>query len=282
MRYTAAPQRRDELLNRIGRHGYLSSRQAARELEVTEMTIRRDLDFLASEGLVTRVVGGASRPGLPFDERSVTETGAKEAIASRCGELFAEGLLAEGMTVVLDAGTTVLGLVRLLPAGVTVVSHSVPVLSACARRPDLRLIGLGGSYQERTRSFGGPETRRQLGDLRPELAIVSASALRETGLFCQDAIEADTKRAILDASGTAIAVADHGKLEASGAIRIAGWDRVPTLVTDDGAGRAAYSAIAGHSVRVEFAETATARAPEPRRPRTRSPSRERPRAGVPR
>src|SRR5690606_31620684 len=104
----------------------------------------------------------------------------KDAIATRCGELFAAGLLTAGMTVVLDAGTTVLGIVPLLPAGVTVVSHSVPVLSECARRPDLRLIGLGGSYQERTRSFGGPETRRQLGELRPELAIVSASALRET------------------------------------------------------------------------------------------------------
>ena len=254
MRYTAAPQRRDELLSRIDRHGYLSSRQAAREFEVTEMTIRSDLDFLANAGLATRVIGGARRPGLPFDERSATETGAKEAIAIRCAELLSGGRLSAGMTIVLDAGTTVVGIVRLLPAGVTVVSHSLPVLIECASRPELDLIGLGGAYQERTRSFGGPETRRQLGELRPDLAIVSASALRETGLFCQDAIEADTKRAILDASETAIAVADHGKLEATGAIRIATWDRVPTLITDDGAGRAPFAPIERCGVRVEFAK----------------------------
>jgi DeoR family fructose operon transcriptional repressor len=235
VRPSSGAARRDELRRLVQHQGYVSSRQVARELQVSDMTIRRDLDQLAEQGLVLRVVGGARRPtGTPFAERAAAAGDAKEQIAATCAHLFAAGLLEPGMVVALDAGTTVEHVAHRLPAGITVVTHSVPVMTACAGRDDLRLIGLGGSYHAPTRSFGGPETRAQLAEVHLDLAVVSASALQRRGLFCHDATEADTKRSMLAAADSRLVVADTGKLTAHAPIRIAGWERVDRVVTDDG------------------------------------------------
>ena len=234
MRYGTAEVRRDELRRRVQRQGYVSSRQVARELQVSDMTIRRDLDQLAEQGLVLRVVGGARRAsGTPFAERAVAAAAAKEEVGATCAALFVRGLQRPGLVVALDAGTTVEQVARRLPPGVTVVTHSVPVMAACADRDDLTLIGLGGSYHPPTRSFGGPETRAQLAGLHLDLAVVSASALQERGLFCHDATEADTKRSMLALADHRVVVADASKLSARAPIRIATWEQVDQVVTDD-------------------------------------------------
>lgn len=246
MRYGTAEVRRDELRRLVQRQGYVSSRQVARELQVSDMTIRRDLDQLAEQGLVLRVVGGARRAsGTPFAERAVAAAAAKEEVGATCAALFERGLSRPGLVVALDAGTTVEQVARRLPAGVTVVTHSVPVMAACADRDDLTLIGLGGSYHPPTRSFGGPETRAQLAGLHLDLAVVSASALQERGLFCHDAIEADTKRSMLALADHCVVVADADKLSARAPIRIAAWDQVDQVVTDDRLSAEERAALAG-------------------------------------
>lgn len=250
MRYGAAADRRSELQRLVQGQGYVSSRQVAEQLQVSDMTIRRDLDQLAEQGLVLRVVGGARRAGgAPFAERAASGTGAKEQVAGACARLFADGLLTAGMVVALDAGTTVERVAAVLPAGVTVVTHSVPVLAACAERDDVSLIGLGGSYHAPTRSLGGPETRAQLANLHVDLAVVSASALQARGLYCHDPTEADTKRSMLAAATTRLVVADSQKLSARAPIRIAGWDGVDVLVTDDGLTGQARADLAAWGVR---------------------------------
>jgi DeoR family fructose operon transcriptional repressor len=241
-----AADRREELQRLVHHQGYISSRQVAQDLQVSDMTIRRDLDQLAARGLVLRVVGGARRPtGAPFAERAAASASAKEQIGATCGRLFAAGLLEPGMVVALDAGSTVERVVAHLPAGVTVVTHSVPVMAACGARPDLHLIGLGGSYHAPTRSFGGPETRAQLAELHVDLAVVSASALQARGLYCHDPTEADTKRSMLTAAAAGLLVADRTKLRARAPFRISPWTAVSRLVTDDGLDEAERATLAG-------------------------------------
>src|SRR3954469_1814060 len=106
VRYTEAPARRAELLRRLGSEGYVSSAALAEEFGVSEMTIRRDLRQLHSEGHARRVTGGASLPtggmrGTSFEERDLSAAAEKAAIAAACAEQ-----LAGAGTVALDAGTT--------------------------------------------------------------------------------------------------------------------------------------------------------------------------------
>src|SRR4051795_6588150 len=132
MRYSQAPQRRAELLRRVGAAGYVSSALAATEFGVSEMTVRRDLRELAMQGLVNRVAGGASAlvpPGAPFEARRAAAPVEKVAVAAAAVEL-----LAGAHVVGLDAGTTVTALAGLLPGGLTVATHSVPVIATCTER----------------------------------------------------------------------------------------------------------------------------------------------------
>src|SRR5947209_17116169 len=125
VRYTDAPARRDELLRRLAAEGYVSSARLADEFGVSEMTIRRDLRQLASDGLARRVIGGASLPalghGLPFEQRAGSGSAEKRAVAAAC-----LAMLDDATTIALDAGTTVAPLAGLVRPGTTIISHSAP------------------------------------------------------------------------------------------------------------------------------------------------------------
>ncbi|TDD72319.1 DeoR/GlpR transcriptional regulator [Jiangella aurantiaca] len=251
VRYTDAPRRRDELLRQLRSAGYLSAAQAAAELDVSEMTIRRDLRQLALDGLAVRVTGGARLPGgdgIPFELRTDQFAAQKAAVARAVADL-----LPAGATVALDSGTTVARLAELLPAGLTVVTHSVPVVSVCAARPDLRLIGLGGVFNPATRSFGGPAVRGALEDIAVDLAVLSATAVGPDGVFCADPYDAETKRALAAAARSVVVAADGSKLAARAPIRFAPISTVSTLVTDSSADAAAVRALEAAGLRVSRA-----------------------------
>ncbi|HEX6499083.1 MAG TPA: DeoR/GlpR family DNA-binding transcription regulator [Micromonosporaceae bacterium] len=234
MRYTEAPQRRAELLRRVTEAGYLSSGDAAAALGVSEMTIRRDLRQLAAQGLVNRVAGGATvpspAPGAPFDQRRVEAPVEKEAVARA-----AVPLLSSASVVALDAGTTVAALAAHLPGGLTVVTHSVPVILTCTEREDIDLIALGGNYHAPTRSFTGPITRASLADLAVDVAVLSATAVSRGGVYSANASDADTKRAMARIARRVILLLDHHKLDERAPMRIIGLHAVDTVVIDDGA-----------------------------------------------
>ncbi|MEH0970723.1 DeoR/GlpR family DNA-binding transcription regulator [Micromonospora sp. CPCC 205546] len=234
MRYTQAPERRRELLRRVSETGYVSSTDAAAELGVSEMTIRRDLRQLATQGLVNRVAGGASAPtpasGVPFEQRRGAATAEKEAVARA-----AVPLVPAGAVVALDAGTTVAALAARLPGGLTVVTHSVPVITACTGREDLELISLGGVYHRATRSFTGPLTRSGLADLAVDVVVLSATAAASTGVYSANAADAEIKRAMARIARRVVLLLDHGKLAAHAPMRFLDLAAVDTVVVDAGA-----------------------------------------------
>lgn len=254
VRYSSAPQRRDELLRRLREAGYVSSSTAAAELGVSEMTIRRDLGQLAAEGLVRRVVGGASLVDAgtapPFDLRRGEATREKDAIARA-----ALPLLAGAEVVAMDAGTTVAALARLLPDGLTVITHSLPVLAACTERPDLEVVGLGGTYHRATRSFAGPSTRAALADLAIGTAVLSATAAGPSGVCSADEWDADTKRAMVAVADRVVLLLDHRKLAARAPLRVLGLDQADAVVVDDRATDDQLAMLRDHCPRVVVAET---------------------------
>jgi DeoR family fructose operon transcriptional repressor len=230
VRYTQAPERRRELLRRVGDVGYVSSTEAAAALGVSEMTIRRDLRQLAAEGFVNRVAGGASR-GTPFEQRRGAATVEKAAVARVAVEL----LRTDDAVVALDAGTTVAGVAPLLPGGLTVVTHSVPVIQACTERDDVELIALGGAYHRSTRSFIGPITRAGLEDLAVDVAVLSATAAGASGVYSANASDAEIKRVMARIAGRVVLLLDHGKLDGRAPMRFLDLSMVDTVVTDAGA-----------------------------------------------
>lgn len=238
MRYTDAPARRQELLARLGATGYLSSADLAAEIGVSEMTIRRDLRRLAEEGLARRVPGGASLPGAggpdsgadTFEARSGSAAPQKRALAKA-----AAGLLDEATSVALDAGTTVAEIVDFLPEGLSVVSHSLPVITACTAASTAgarEVVALGGFYEPTTRSFTGPATWTAARELAVDVAVISCTALDGRGLYSANPVDAEVKRALLEVADRVVVLADRHKVGARAAVRFAVPGVVDVLVTD--------------------------------------------------
>jgi DeoR/GlpR family transcriptional regulator of sugar metabolism len=231
VRYTDAPARREELLRRLSAEGYVSSSRVADELGVSEMTIRRDLRQLEGDGLARRVIGGASLPNLghgrPFDERAVTGSGEKRAIAEACLDL-----LDGAVTVALDAGTTVASLAGMVPPGTTIVTHSAPVIQSAIERADVELVAIGGVYQSETRSFAGSTARRTIADYAVDVAVLSATAVDTSGILCANALDAELKQELARAARTTILLVDHSKLGARAPIRVGALDLVDVILTD--------------------------------------------------
>ncbi|MFE5291880.1 DeoR/GlpR family DNA-binding transcription regulator [Isoptericola sp. NPDC056618] len=226
-----AHSRQEELLRVLHASGYVSYAEAAQTFGVSEMTIRRDVGRLEADGLARRVSGGASvvgsPHGLPYEERDRRDVAAKRQI----GEAVAP-LVAGAAVVALDAGTTVLHAVAALPAGATVLTHSVPAITAVAARGELDLVGLGGTYVPETRSFAGRSAVEALAGHVIDVAVLSATALDTSGVMCTNGADAEIKRALVAAAQRVVVLADSSKFASRAPFRFATWDDVTTLVTD--------------------------------------------------
>jgi DeoR family fructose operon transcriptional repressor len=242
VRYTDAPARRQELLDRLAASGYVGSAEVAAELGVSEMTIRRDLRRLADDGLARRVPGGASLPGTngmdSFEARSGSARETKRALAKA-----ATGLLADASTVALDAGTTVAEIVDLLPEGVGVVSHSLPVVTGCAGAGGREVVALGGFYEPSTRSFTGPATWNAARELTVDVAVLSCTALDDRGAYSANPVDAEIKRALIEVADRVIVLADRHKVGERAAVRFASPGSVHVVVTDAATALAAYAEV---------------------------------------
>ncbi len=250
MRYADAPERRARLEREIAERGYLSSAEAALLLGVSEMTVRRDLRMLETDGLARRVAGGATAvtDAVPFERRDQLGAAQKRAIA-RCA---AEEVAAAG-TIALDAGTTVAAVVELLPSP-AIVSHSLPVIETLTRQSSPRLIAIGGHYQPDTRSFAGPLAEQAMREVRCDVALLSATAVDERGLWSANALDASIKRVLIQQAARTILLADAGKLSASATARIAGLDAIDMLITDSRADEALLAPLGAAGITVRVAE----------------------------
>ncbi len=247
----AAADRRRRLVTLVHADGFASVVSLSELLGVSQMTVRRDLCRLASEGAVRLVHGGAAtRPEAATAVDRVGDAGsaagndaqtppftARERTASRAKQRIgrtAATLIARDSTVGIDAGTTALEVVRHLPVrfeGV-IVSHSVPVLAELLSRPSVRVIGIGGELLAESRALVGAQAAQQLRGLRLRLLVLGAGAVDVEGVYVRSQVELAAKRALLDVAEDVVLVADSRKLTTSAPVRVCGLDRIDTWVVD--------------------------------------------------
>lgn len=248
MRYSVAPARRAELERLLATEGYLSSADAAQRMGVSEMTIRRDLQLLELDGRARRVPGGATPGGgLPFERRDAVDAPYKRLVAEA-----AIHEIAGARTVALDAGTTVAAMTPLLQAE-TVVTHSLPVITALASRRPSALVTAGGHYQPDTRSFAGPLAEATLRNLRTDVAVLSATAVTADALWGTNALDAAIKRILAAQAERVILAADGAKLGARAPLRIADVSIATVVVTDSRADAGIVDALRAQGVIVRIA-----------------------------
>jgi DeoR family fructose operon transcriptional repressor len=223
-------ERRARLIGLLERDGAVRLDDAAAELDVSTMTVRRDLADLEAEGRLSRVRGGAV-PALrprPFAERLAAGAAAKREIARKAVELVpATGAIA------VDASSTagtLLGAApespRLLVATNSLENH------ASARTTRARVVLIGGELEEETDSFVGPLACSSAAELHYDRFFTSASAVSTEGTSEVTLQEAQVKRVFVAASTETVLLVDSTKLERSALARALDWDAIRVMVTE--------------------------------------------------
>jgi DeoR/GlpR family transcriptional regulator of sugar metabolism len=207
-------------------------------LGVSDMTVRRDIEVLATRGLVTRVHGGATAAGSSVDEpgfaaKSGLHTAAKQAIAAA-----AAALIEPGASVALSAGTTTHAVASALLTvpRLTVVTNSLRVAEVLHESPrdDLTVVLTGG---ERTPSDAlvGPVAVAALRRLHVDWLLMGVHGMdAEAGFTTPNLVEAETNRALVASARRVAVVADNSKWGVVGLSTIATLDEVDVVVTDVG------------------------------------------------
>jgi DeoR/GlpR family transcriptional regulator of sugar metabolism len=246
--------RKRTIFEMLSEHGTATVIDIAERLGVSPMTVRRDIQAMASEGLVRRVHGGAAALHASvevgtFGSRQVEELGRKKAIAAS-----ARGLLQGGETVYIDGSTTCGELARLLPgaAGFTVVTDSLYVVREVAGKQGIDLLVLGGLLDRDGNTFDGALTVENAEKIGVDVCFFSVRGLSADFIGNEGLVGTQVKQRMIRHAGRSVLLADSTKLGRKGLIRVCTWDEVDILVTDEGADPAGLDQVrlTGIDVRV--------------------------------
>lgn len=227
-------RRRELILACLAADGEVFVLDLASRFGVTPMTVRRDLEALEAAQALTRTHGGAivSRQSVAefaFMERNRTSIAEKQAIARE-----AASLVAPGMTIVIDTGTTTLEVARALSgvAGLRVLTSSLAVASALHAHPNMEIVLLGGSVGKNSPDLSGAITEDNLRRFRVQLAFLGADAVDERGLYTTDLAIARVSEAMIEIAEDTVLVADSRKFQRNSFVKFADWGAIRRVITD--------------------------------------------------
>ncbi|MFM2352813.1 MAG: hypothetical protein RLZZ608_219 [Actinomycetota bacterium] len=254
----AAPVRRDRMAASVARRGFARVTDLARELSVSEVTVRTDLAALESDGRVTRVHGGAMPRGLVAERESSLEqsrtrlTRAKQAIAAETASR-----VHSGESLMLDVGSTALAVANALVARtdldeVVVVTNGLAIALALESAiPRFTVVVTGGTLRSLQHSLVNPLATTLLDDVRVDLAILGATGIDATaGVTNVNLPEAEVKRRMVASAARRVLAADSSKVGQVHLGRVATLDELDELITDDAATDAALAPLRTAGLRI--------------------------------
>jgi DeoR family transcriptional regulator, fructose operon transcriptional repressor len=232
---SVADDRRNRILELIRQRGFASLPALAEALEVSESTVRRDLDFLDESGVVQRTHGGVFYTGpspklAHFDQRQSLNWDKKRQIA-----VAASRLIDDNDTILLDGGSTTYELAQLLVGRpLQVVTNSLPVANLFTSSESTDLVIVGGYVHAKTGVSLGPYANQMLGGLNVRRAVLSVAGINERGCYNSNLLLVETERAMMNSAEEVIVVADSTKLGHTSLAHLCQVAELNVLVTDDG------------------------------------------------
>ncbi|MET3803525.1 DeoR/GlpR family transcriptional regulator of sugar metabolism [Nakamurella sp. UYEF19] len=237
------------LLDILGRDGRLDVAEAADELDVSAATIRRDLDHLAGQQLLSRTRGGAAPASVAYDLPLRYKTGRHTEEKFRIGTAAA-ALIRPGSVVAVNGGTTTSEVARALvtiPTGLdydaigdnpayTVVTNALNIANDLAVRRTIKLVVTGGVARPSSYELIGPLAEPALERLHLDYVVLGVDGFDvETGATAHHEGEASVNALMVRQSTTVIVVADASKLAHRSFARICPTSAVDILITDTAA-----------------------------------------------
>lgn len=257
-------ERLSAVLDLLADKGSLSVEQIAESFEVSPATVRRDLDELAGQKLLSRTRGGAVLQSvayeLPLRYRTARQHDEKQRIAVKAASMVSAGLV-----VGLNGGTTNTAVAHELAMrsdlvaeqgrddfAFVVVTNAVNIASELAVWPHIKIVVPGGVARSRSYELIGPLATGGLQDLTMDLMFLAVDALSKTqGAAANHEGEAEINRLMVEHARRVVVVADGSKLERHAFCRICDIASVSALITDSGANPATIRELRALGVEVE-------------------------------
>lgn len=228
-------ERLDSIRNTIRQERKVIVAELSNQFGVTEETIRRDLDKLEEEGLVTRTYGGAVlnieyiTEKIHFIMRSQTNVEEKQIISK-----LAASLIEENIEISADSSSTVVETLKLLKhrKDLTVLTNSLIVLNDLDQT-QMEIISTGGTTNKESLSLGGVIAKTTLENYRVNTALISCKGLHLSGgIFDSNDSEAELKKVLINHAQRVILLVDHTKFNKFAFVKIMELDNIDILVTD--------------------------------------------------
>ena len=236
-----ARHRQSLILQAVRSDGSARVSDLVQRLGVSDMTIRRDLEVLARDGLVEKVHGGAVLPGTPtgrepgFETKLILEQPEKTAIARA-----AANLVTPGTAIALTGGTTTFALAQCLldVPGLTIVTNSLPVTNLFSGTRGLDgtadSVVLTGGVRTPSDALVGPVADLTIRSLHFDLLFLGCYGFdAEAGLTTPNLAEAETNRTFIRVARRVVVLADHTKWGLVSLSSFARLSEVDMLITDD-------------------------------------------------
>ncbi len=229
--------RHDEILKELDEKGHVLVQDLCEKLNVSSVTIRKDLNFLESIGLLFRNHGGASKQLRYAYEKNVVE---KESINVEAKQAIAKAalsLIQENDCIILASGTTMHYLARMLVnfGPLTVLTSSLRVAIELCNNPNINIIQLGGEVRKSSTSIVGSISEGILRQFSCNKLFLGVDGIDvDFGISTSNAAEAHLNQVMMECADQTIILADSSKLNKKGFGKIALLDQVDYLITDDG------------------------------------------------
>jgi DeoR/GlpR family transcriptional regulator of sugar metabolism len=262
-------KRPEIILEHLERRGALGYPELAELLGVSTMTVRREIDRLAAQGLVIKTPGGAQKPTAPatYYETDLQSRLSQNVPQKRAIAACALDLIQADQTVFLDPGTTCLQLARLLARrreGLILVTNSALACLELGRGSGSTIIGLGGQYNVASASFFGPACEEAADRFFVDWAFISTKAfIPSEGTFESTIETIRMKQVIARRCKNLVLLVDHAKFGLRALCKALDIDQIHTVITDSGTDRRSIKELERTGKTVLIAEPAAARTAEP-------------------
>lgn len=250
-----AIERRNTILSKLQTEKKVVVSDLSALFDVTEETIRRDLEKLENEGLAKKTYGGAVlneslNIDLPYIVRKKANVSGKQYIATLIGDM-----ISDGDHIILDGSSTALFVSKHIKdkKNITVITNSVEILLELSDRKDWNILSTGGSLKEGGLSLVGYQAERMISTFHVDLAVFSSKGLDiENGVTDSNESDAQIKKLILKASKKRILAVDSSKFDKTSFTKICEISDVDMIVTDSEPGEAWVNALQNAGVELVY------------------------------
>lgn len=231
-----AANRHEEILRLLNKDRFVKVSQLSRLFDVSEETIRRDLDKLEKDGLLRKLHGGAVPVDIanvdnikPISERIGENIGEKDIIAK-----LAYDLIEDGDTLILDTGSTILQLAKILDNKyITVITNDISIAYELSQKENVDLIVTGGNLKPNSFTIIGPECEKSISSFNVNKVFLSTSGISlQQGLTTSNNIDASIKKRMIESADNVICLADHSKFGRVALVSFAKISDLNIIVTD--------------------------------------------------